>query len=415
MVAVGAKDGAVAEVGGNAPVYGPDKVAVGQPGGAHLGAHSDDLVGGLPGDLGREHRALLLHAVEVSDVRVDDLLAGDACIQHLGLALVHGVVLYLHHRALNGLGIGHVIHRLDGEEGNLLLHVEELADVDTVNVHIRVEGLQFRHAHVVVKGDLHEGVALLHLIGGLAVGVGGEGGQHGRRVLIDIGGGVLVGNVDPGGKLGGHCVFIYIGSLHLLQHPIQGLPILGRADELAVDGEHIALHYLANLVKEVGLKVRHGGDGLPLRQGRGVGHRAVHGIVVAQNIGGTALHPVHHILKHRGAGDGAQGHAVHLHHIAGSVDSAHHSRHADDHGGGQEMQGIDQPAAARGGGVQPAAERLHALRQGRGTRLPSVPELGQGRPDGRRLLPGRMQNFVHEGNPPNYLFLRKRRPARAER
>ena len=125
-----------------------------------------------------------------------------------------------------------------------------------------------------------------------------------------------MGNVDPGGKLGGHCVFIYIGSLHLLQHPIQGLPILGRADELAVDGEHIALHYLANLVKEVGLKVRHGGDGLPLRQGRGVGHRAVHGIVVAQNIGGTALHPVHHILKHRGAGDGAQGHAVHLHHIA---------------------------------------------------------------------------------------------------
>ena len=91
------------------------------------------------------------------------------------------------------------------------------------------------------------------------------------------------------------------------------------------------------------------------------------------------------------------------------------SRHADDHGGGQEMQGIDQPAAARSGGVQPAAERLHALRQGRGTRLPSVPELGQGRPDGRRLLPGRMQNFVHEGNPPNYLFLRKRRPARAER
>ena len=63
-----------------------------------------------------------------------------------------------------------------------------------------------------------------------------------------------MGNVDPGGKLGGHCVFIYIGSLHLLQHPIQGLPILGRADELAVDGEHIALHYLANLVKEVGLK-----------------------------------------------------------------------------------------------------------------------------------------------------------------
>ena len=40
VVAVGAKDGAVAEVGGNAPVYGPDKVAVGQPGGAHLGAHS---------------------------------------------------------------------------------------------------------------------------------------------------------------------------------------------------------------------------------------------------------------------------------------------------------------------------------------------------------------------------------------
>lgn len=75
------------------------------------------------------------------------------------------------------------------------------------------------------------------------------------------------------------------------------------------------------------------------------------------------------------------------------------------------MQGIDQPAAARSGGVQPAAERLHALRQGRGTRPPICPGVGPGAA-GWPKTPSRGVSRISSmrESPPNYLFLRKEGP-----
>src|SRR5699024_9911142 len=120
----------------------------------HLGAHRDDLVGGLTGDLGLQHRALLLHAVEVGHIGGDHLLAGGTGVQYLGLALVHGVVLHLHHGAGDLFGVGHMVHGLDGQEGDLFLHVDDLTDVNAAAVHTGVEGLQLGQGHAVGHGDV---------------------------------------------------------------------------------------------------------------------------------------------------------------------------------------------------------------------------------------------------------------------
>ena len=206
-----------------------------------------------------------------------------------------------------------------------------------------------------------------------------------------------MGDVHAGGKLGGDGVLIDIGGLHLVQNDIQSLTVLGGADKLAVDGEHIVLHHVADLIEEIGLKLSGGGNVLLLNQGEGVGNITVQSVVISQDLRGPGLYPIHRILKDLRRGDGAQSHAVHLHHIGGGVNGGDHSGHAHNGGHSQEVERADNAAAAGSGGVGPVLEPLGANADGAAGSLNLGPQ-----PGGQTLsLPflWNMKDLVHGGIP----------------
>lgn len=88
---------------------------------------------------------------------------------------------------------------------------------------------------------------------------------------------------------------------------------------------------------------------------------SLHGVLIAQNLAGPGLYPVHRLLKHLGVGHRAQHDAVHFHHVGGGVDSGHNGGHADDGGCCKEVQRADEPLLTRCGGVQPVLHELQPL------------------------------------------------------
>ena len=165
VVTVRAENGAVAKAGCDAPIDWPDIVPCGIPGGPLFGPDCDDLLRGLPQDSGRGDVALLFHTVDISHVGGHQRLAGDTGIQHLGLALIHAVVLHFPDLAGDLLMVGEAVHRLHPQEGDLLFDVQDLADIQLVDVDTGVKLLHLGHGHIIVEGQSHKGIALLNLVG----------------------------------------------------------------------------------------------------------------------------------------------------------------------------------------------------------------------------------------------------------
>ena len=120
-------------------------------------------------------------------------------------------------------------------------------------------------------------------------------------------------------------VFVDIGRLDGLQHGIQGILILGGADDLTVDGENGDLHHLADLVEEIGLYLTDGHQVLPQRQVVGVVHGVGQGVVIAETTAGPGLYPVYGGGYHLAAFHHAHTLTVQGHLVPGAVEVAQHA------------------------------------------------------------------------------------------
>ena len=391
VVVIAAPQVPAAEVGVD-PVAGggPDEVALGGGLGLLLGAHRHDSGGGFPDGGGADDGALLLHSVHIDHVGLHPGLALLPLGEDLGVPDVHGAVLHLLHRALDGLGVYLVVLGLDGQDGDQLLHVEHIPHHQAVDVHIRVQGGQIAHRHVVGVGDGVEGVPFLHRIGGVAGGVGRQGLLHlpHRHLVLH-----RVHRVDlqifhkPGldGVLRG------VLGFQLVQHVPQALQVLDHAHGAAVHRHLVGLDLIADLIQlfiEVVL------DGPLIAeltfQGEGevVVHLAVHLIVIAQQPGALGLHrldgPVHHAL----VGHHPHRFPVHRHRIAGGVEGG--QGEGCSHHAGEQQEGHRPHRPVLGGGTvkemgPPAGVDAGPLPGGPEIDGPLRPALGPGSGGGRMI------------------------------
>ena len=191
--------------------------------------------------------------VDVGDGGVHLGLALHTLGDDLAVALVHGGVFPGLHGTFNGLGVGHVLHRLHGQHRSQLLHVEHIAYHQAVQIGLGVQGHQVAQGHVVGVGDAVEGVALHHGVGSGTVAVGpqgllhlinGQDGVHGIHGLDFH----RVQELHRGGVLRGVLV------LKALEQVVQGVLVLDHAHRLAVY-HHLVLAQLAAEIVQLGVKV----------------------------------------------------------------------------------------------------------------------------------------------------------------
>lgn len=220
--------------------------------------------------------------------------------QDLRVPHIHAGVLHLLHRACDGLGIGHVVHRGHRQQRDLLLHIEHVPDHQSVDIDARIQRLQVADRHVVGIGDGVEGVSLHHRVGGVASGVGHQGGLEllgGHLPLLRVD----ILHLDVIHKFSGDGVLIHILALQLVQHGLQGSHLLHGAHRHAVDADLIAaqaIGYLAELLQEVVLHLVGLGQLRPQGKGEIITDLPLHLVVVSQDLRASALHLSHRVGYH---------------------------------------------------------------------------------------------------------------------
>ena len=238
----------------------------------------------------------------------------------------------------------------NGQSGDDLLDVEDVAHHQPVDIGVRVEGHQVAERHVVAVGDAVVGVALDHSVGGLAGGVGLQrlldlADAHQGIHRVDRRDGQVLHKFHRGGGVSD------ILGLDAVQHGVEGGLVLHHADDLTAQHDLIGPQLVAELIE---LAVEEVADVLLPAQvafqgeGKGVIDFAAHPVVVAQQLAASGLDRVNGLIHHALVRDNAHLLAVHNDGVAGGVE------------GGQGEGGAQRP------GDQQKGDRSHRQRSGGG-------------------------------------------------
>ena len=118
---------------------------------------------------------------------VDPFHAVLTLLFYLGVAHIELGGLDILHRAGDLLFIGLLGGVLHRQEGHRLLDDQLLAHPDFIHQHIGIKDGQLVGPHVQGVGDSVEGVALLHLVGGLLHPQLAQGGANGLHIILGVG------------------------------------------------------------------------------------------------------------------------------------------------------------------------------------------------------------------------------------
>ena len=339
---------------------GPQVGALGRGLGPLLGAHGLYGGGGLPEGGGVSDGAVPLVAVDIDHIRLNLGLALLPLGKDLGVALIHGIVLKLLHRAGDGLGVGQVLGGLDGQGGDDLLHIEHVAHHQPVEAGLGVELHQVAEGHVVAVGDAVVGVPLHHGVGGFAGGIGLQGLLHlvhAHQVVrrVDGGNGHILHKLGGGGGVGDEL------GLDAVQHGVQGLLVLHHTHRPAVQSDLVGPQLVAELVElaiEVVADILLPAQAAFQGEGKAVVNLAVHLVAVAQQLTAPGLHRLDGVVHHALVCHNAHLLAVHNDGVAGGIEGGQGEGGAQGPGYQQEGDGSHRQRAG-GGAVEqmsPAAE-----------------------------------------------------------